>query len=139
MNNNNEMLDLAALGFDEIKMNYKGGNGRADSDYLLAKGKDGNNGAELSFSPETLDLIRELLGDGNYRVAMNDEGKMVVTGGGTFTPRSTNSKSLRYSITVSNVLRKAVSVFGRFKRIYYKPKVYANGDAVLFVPTGERD
>lgn len=130
------------FGFDASYCRRTKGNPNAARDYLLIAKNDGREQLQLSLSRETSVMVEEMFGD-SVNFATNKKGEIVLwegQGRKLSSPKGLKcGNRTRTTISMGLLTVDYITSFGKFKRLYLTPSIYANGLAILFKPTGERD
>ncbi len=148
--NDREEFDPSLFGFDTRYMQQGSRvDGKSNLDYLVLR-KNGHShncttrrtGLKLSLSKSTADFLLELFGE-YVSVAPDAKGRLLVyqgrKGNGRKLSKVNGKYTSRRDISIECMTEWAFSKFGNFTHIYFASDIYANGKAVLFTPTGERD
>ena len=133
-------FDPIALGFTQYipRNNYK--RGGSEQDYLRYTKKSSHSGHKLTLSMcgETADFVIGLFGD-KLDVYINEKGHILLTDGEHVNVRKKhNENSNRREIGIDSLATKYLGIQGEFRRLFLTAKPYAKGNAIIFIPNGER-
>ena len=136
-------FDPEEFGFElYVPKRFTGNRSKNDKDYLLAsETKTGSVQVVISMCEDTSDFVRELIGE-TVNVYINQKGQLLIGEGNMQKLSRSKGKGCfrtRSTVAVSGLKNKIFAAHGNFRRLFLTAKPYAKGNAVIFLPSGERE
>lgn len=131
-------FDPVALGITEYVTPTSGNKERVDRDYVIQVKNGSSTNIIFNLCAKTCEFVKDMYGD-TVSVGINEKGQIFIWAGGKTKIASNAHSRGRGRISINGMRYRLTQCYGRYKRIYFKMKPYANGDALVFTHTGEVD